>query len=868
MINSWLIGLFYATSIFGDLPTEASIASYHPPVASHVVARNGELLTRFYVEDREFMSLDDIPEKLQQAFIAAEDSRFYEHDGIDLTAFARAMVQNLVRTRHNQRLLGASTITQQLSKQVYAGNQRTVTRKLRELLIAKRLEQALSKDRILELYLNEIFFGRGAYGVKRASEVYFNKPLDQLGIEEIALLASLPKAPSAMSKKSGQKRLLARRNWIIDQMVEAGVIPSVQAWLLKRKEIDIVAEVEPRPAVDNYYLDQVRRDAMDLIGSDRLMRDGLTISVSLDSELQKAAENSLRKGLMVWNSRKRWKGPVEKLTTENWVALSTEQRVDLLQSIEKPKGTTGWHLALVTDPGKRSAAVLLDDGSLCSISAKNLAWARGGSTPSHTNRLVKSGFVVLAEKKDETVEEGVVQNCFLRQVPEINGAIVAIDPNNGQILALAGGFDFWGSEFNRASQARRQPGSAFKPIVYFTALNSGFQPQDLIEDAPLIRVDDEGEIWQPKNADGGYRGTLTLQQALKFSRNIPAIRLAEEVGLERLLSYAQFLGMAKDQGAYPALALGVGETSAIEIAGAYSIIANKGRVVVPSTVNQIRDVSDGLLADIPALTCTYCRSESELSGRIRELLYERKPEITITPQSFEHIRKMLRAVVSGGTGQRVGQGLPKDTSGKTGTTNDYRDAWFVGFTDEIGDTSLLVATYVGYDQPKSLGRGGTGGRAAGPIFRNFMQQAMKIRSQSPKSGAKSLDKLPVAWKEWIPYTVRDSGGLNLRQGPGTGHSVVSYMPASAEIAVHKCQSQWCELSFDGAIGYAHQDYITRVGEPRRNMIDLSQETENLSEHPALTRSPVTLEMIDEWEANFGTREIVESRQEIKYGGIY
>ena len=245
MINSWLIGLFYATSIFGDLPTEASIASYHPPVASHVVARNGELLTRFYVEDREFMSLDDIPEKLQQAFIAAEDSRFYEHDGIDLTAFARAMVQNLVRTRHNQRLLGASTITQQLSKQVYAGNQRTVTRKLRELLIAKRLEQALSKDRILELYLNEIFFGRGAYGVKRASEVYFNKPLDQLGIEEIALLASLPKAPSAMSKKSGQKRLLARRNWIIDQWLKPASFHPSRLGYSKEKKLTLLPRWNP-----------------------------------------------------------------------------------------------------------------------------------------------------------------------------------------------------------------------------------------------------------------------------------------------------------------------------------------------------------------------------------------------------------------------------------------------------------------------------------------------------------------------------------------------------------------------------------------------------------------------------------------------
>ncbi|MDA9009604.1 penicillin-binding transpeptidase domain-containing protein, partial [Alphaproteobacteria bacterium] len=441
-------------------------------------------------------------------------------------------------------------------------------------------------------------------------------------------------------------------------------------------------------------------------------------------------------------------------------------------------------------------------------------------------------------------------------------------PQNGQILALAGGFDFWGSEFNRASQARRQPGSAFKPIVYFTALNSGFRPQDLIEDAPIVRVDDEGEIWEPKNADGGYRGTLTLKQAMQFSRNIPAIRLAEEVGLDRLLAYAQFLGMAKDQGAYPALALGVGETSAIEIAGAYAILANKGRVVVPSTINQIQDVSDGLLVDMPALTCNYCKADSALNGRIREILYDRKPEIVVTPQSFEHIRTMLRAVVAGGTGRRVGQGLPNDTSGKTGTTNDYRDAWFVGFSDKIGDTSLLVATYVGYDQPKSLGRGGTGGRAAGPIFRNFMKKAMAIRSKAAPTVAKSLDKLPTSWKEWAPYTVRDDGGLNLRQGPGTQHSIVGYMPSSAEIAVHLCQAQWCQLSFDGTVGYAHQDYIVKQGEHRANKVDVAKNEGPTTEHPALAQSPITLEMVDDWEANFGPREVVESRQEIRYGGIY
>ena len=445
---------------------------------------------------------------------------------------------------------------------------------------------------------------------------------------------------------------------------------------------------------------------------------------------------------------------------------------------------------------------------------------------------------------------------------------MVVNPQNGQILALAGGFDFWGSEFNRASQARRQPGSAFKPIVYFTALNSGFRPQDLIEDAPIVRVDDEGEIWEPKNADGGYRGTLTLKQALQFSRNIPAIRLAEEVGLDRLLAYAQFLGMAKDQGAYPALALGVGETSAIEIAGAYAILANKGRVVVPSTINQIQDVSDGLLVDMPALTCNYCKADSALNSRIREMLSERKPEIVVTPQSFEHIRTMLRAVVAGGTGRRVGQGLPNDTSGKTGTTNDYRDAWFVGFTDKIGDTSLLVATYVGYDQPKSLGRGGTGGRAAGPIFRNFMQKAMEIRSKAAPVVAKSLDQLPTSWREWTPYRVRDDGGLNLRQGPGTQHSIVGYMPSSAEIAVHLCQDQWCQLSFDGTVGYAHQDYIVKQGEPRTNKVETAENNGPTTEHPALAQSPITLEMVDDWEANFGPREVVESRQEIRYGGIY
>ncbi|MDB5370003.1 MAG: penicillin-binding protein [Roseomonas sp.] len=717
----------------GDLPDHAWLATYQPPQMSRMYAADSKLMAEMALERRVFLPIDAIPKRVQEAFIAAEDQNFWSHHGVDPVALARAVVVNIEGLGGGRRAIGASTITQQVAKNMLVGNDRTILRKVREAILAFRLESAMPKDRILEIYLNEIFLGQQAYGVASAAMNYFNKGLDELTLSETAFLAALPKAPNNFNPNRFPEAARGRRDYVLDRMVDDGVITAAEAQAAKQEPI--VARGRLRPdtvATGQYFTEEVRRELVARFGQDQTTMGGLVVRTSMEPELQAATEKALRDGLMAYDHRRGgWRGPVTKIS-----AAATEW-MPQLEAATRPGGAPPeWKLAVALEVDARSAKLAwLDhpaDGRPAQPrqGALNFAevsgWARPatregrlGAAPRRMQDVLSAGDVVLVESLPARAAEGrnAAQpgRLALRQIPQVQGAVVALDPATGRVLAMAGGYSFEQSWFNRATQAMRQPGSSFKPFVYLPALEMGIPPNQRLLDAPIEIMTPQG-MWRPGNYTRNTNGMVTMRTALEKSLNLVTIRLAQEIGIDKVADAAARFGIIPHMPRVLSMALGAGETTVLRMAAGYGSFVNGGKAVTPTLIDTVQDRFGKLVWRADDRRCEGC--DTPAGGTPPTLVDERK-QITDPIAAYQMV-SLLQGVVQRGTGTRAGAGLNRPIAGKSGTTNDYMDNWFVGFTPE-----LVVAVWVGFDDPRSLGEGETGGGNAAPIFHDVVEAALR-----------------------------------------------------------------------------------------------------------------------------------------------
>ncbi len=719
-----------------DLPDYTRLANYEPPVMTRVHGGDGELIGEFARERRLYVPISAIPPRVVDAFLAAEDKNFYSHGGVDAMGIVRAVFDNVVNVMQDRRLVGASTITQQVAKNFLLSSDVTLDRKLKEALIAIRLEQAFSKDQILELYLNEIYLGIGSYGVAAAALNYFGKPLDELSVAEAAYLATLPKGPNNYHPYRYRERALARRNWVISRMEEEGFITAYEAAEARGTDLEVSLRrrgVQIRDA--SYFVEQVRRELLDMYGEEKLYEGGLSVRTTIDTKLQETVSRELREGLIAYDRRHGWRGPVSHLEPgQNWQ--------EALSALSVPADLEPWTLAAVLDVRTDGVTVglrpqRLGDGSFskeiekAEIPFSEMTWARENVNRIHLGPEVKSpsdvvsvGDVVWVAPVFEDEKKDPVHYALM-QVPAVNGAAVAMDPHTGRVLAMQGGFSFGLSEFNRAVQALRQPGSAFKPFVYAAALDKGFTPASLVLDAPFV-LDQGGDLglWKPENYEKNFNGPSTLRFGIEHSRNLMTVRLAQYVGPQTVSNYARRFGITDDMPPVLSMALGAGETTLMRLVGAYGILDNGGKRVTPTLIDRVQDRFGRTIYRKDDRDCPACNESWEEAkeragnGEVAPPVLPDNREQVENPQTAYQMVSMLEGVVQRGTGSAARKvGVP--LAGKTGTTNDNRDAWFVGFSP-----NLVAGVFVGFDEPLPLGRAETGGRAAAPIFAGIMMDAV------------------------------------------------------------------------------------------------------------------------------------------------
>ncbi|MFC3125193.1 penicillin-binding protein 1A [Pseudoroseomonas globiformis] len=714
-----------------DLPEHAWLADYQPPQMSRIYAANSGLMAELATERRVFLPINAIPPRLQAAFVAAEDQNFWTHPGVDFLALGRATVQNVEGMMSGRRALGASTITQQVAKNMLVGNDRTILRKVREAILAFRLESAMPKERILEIYLNEIFLGQQAYGVASAAMNYFNKGLDELTLGEMAFLGALPKAPNNYNPARFADAAKIRRDWVLDRMAEDGAVTRAEADAAKQEPI--VARGRVRPdlvGTGQYFNEEVRRELVARFGEDQTNMGGLVVRTSMDPELQRATEKALQDGLMSYDRRRGgWRGAVAEISP-----ASTEW-MPQLEEVRRPAGTPeGWRLAvaLTVNAGEARLSWLeRPDGRAQAQPRQGVlpladvsGWARPvnaqgrlGALPRRMGDVLKPGDVVLVEPRaqgNNAQGNGPVR-VSLRQVPQIEGAIVALDPATGRVISMAGGWSFEKSWFNRATQALRQPGSSFKPFVYLPALEMGIPPNQRLLDGPIEIMTPQG-LWKPGNYSGAPRGWVTMRTAIQQSLNLVTIRLAQEVGIGRVAETAARFHVIPNMPRVLSMSLGAGETTVMRMAAAYASFVNGGKEVSPTLIDTVQDRFGKLVWRADNRRCQGCEAGPEAEPP--KLLDERK-QITDPIAAYQMV-SLLQGVVQYGSGRRAGEGLNRPVAGKTGTTNDYMDNWFVGFTPDI-----VVAVWIGFDEPRSLGSGEAGGVNAAPVFHDVVAAALK-----------------------------------------------------------------------------------------------------------------------------------------------
>jgi penicillin-binding protein 1A len=717
-------GIFYMYS--RDLPSHENLAQYTPATISRIYSGEGRIIDEFAQERRLFVASEDIPDLVKQAFISAEDKNFYKHHGYDTRGMVAALIE-AVRSR-GESMRGASTITQQVMKNFLLDGSRSVERKIKEIILATRLEQTLSKDKILELYLNEIFLGQNSYGVAAAAQTYFNKPLSELAPHEAAMLAAMPQAPGKYHPVTAKERVTERRNYVLREMWQNGYID--EATYLSEKDMplqsvqngDFEAFRDALPPRD-YFTDEIRRQLSGVFGEQEFFSGGLTIRATVDPELQAAAAAALRQGLEEYDrSQGVWRGTGKTLPAE--VLGSEVAWREALAKVDVPRDVAAWFPAVVLEVGETSARIgiegVIDDEDGHFIPADDVKWARKrlpdgklGPKAKVAGDLVSVGDVVLV--RTVTNKDGTFNRWSLRQVPEVQGAFMAMDVNTGRVLAMQGGFSYQDSVFNRTTQATRQPGSSFKPFVYAAALDSGFTPATIVVDAP-IEVDTPQGLWTPKNASGKYYGPAPLRTGIEQSRNLMTVRIAQEIGMQTVAGYAERFGVYDRMGPYLANALGAQETTLFKMVAAYAMFANGGERVEPTLVDRVQDRFGKTIYRHDQRVCEDCAAADLPDGQGVRITTNR--ERVMNAITAYQLTSMMQGVVQRGTARGIN--LPVPVAGKTGTTNDAKDVWFIGYTSNI-----TAGCYIGFDQPRTLGGGASGGGFCGPVFERFMKTAIK-----------------------------------------------------------------------------------------------------------------------------------------------
>ena len=689
----------YAAWLFHDMPDAGDLADYHPATATRAYAWDGTLIGEFSRERRIFVPYDAIPAQTAQAFLAAEDHGFFKHGGVDIGGFGRAMAKNVLNLAQGRRLEGGSTITQQVAKNILLTSDQTIGRKLKEAILASQLERTLSKERILELYMNEIWLGYRSYGVGAAAYNYFGKSLSELTLAESAYLAALPKGPDNYHPIRRYGQAVGRRDWIIDQMADLGWVSRADATAAMKQPLKVQAAPSRSQYRDaDYFVEEVRRISLNMkeLGDERLNAGGYYVRTTLDPKLQSAARTALMNGLESYDRRHGWRGAWGKVETlDGWEAIAKKR--------SKPSERRTWRQAVVTSVAGGSVQIRTIEGVVGTLAGADVSWARAG-------RGIGVGDLIFVAPD----EEGPAFR--LKQVPAVNGALVAMEPYSGRVVAMVGGYSFSLSSFNRATQALRQPGSSFKPIVYAAALENGYTPASTVLDAPITLRGYGGQDWSPENYSRDYFGALTLRRGLELSRNTMTVRLAQSIGMAKVSDLAKRVGVTKDMDNVLAMALGAGETTVYRMAGAYSTFVNGGRLVQPHLIELVQDRNGKVIWRADRRECERC-DLGFIGAESPRIL--RTGDQALNPVTAYQITSMLQGAVQRGTATQA-LSLGKPVGGKTGTTNDYRSAWFMGFSPH-----LVVGVYIGFDDNRSLGNNETGSVAAVPIFVDFMGVALK-----------------------------------------------------------------------------------------------------------------------------------------------
>ena len=699
-----------------NIPDYKFLMNYKPPVSSKVYSGDGDLVADFSKEKRIFVPFNSIPKNVIEAFLSAEDKNFFSHPGVDAKGVLRAIVKNIQNVMTSKRLEGASTITQQVAKNFLLTNEVSLNRKIKEAILAFRIERALTKERILELYLNQIYLGSGSYGVAAASLEYFDKSIKELNYSEAALLAALPKAPSKYNPYRNIKLAKFRRNLVLKNMFDNDFINFEKYQNLKKENINLKKNKKVFLEDAQYYIEDVRKNIIEKFTYEKVYKQGFNINTPINLKLQKIATEALRSGLLSYDKRKGWHG----------VLLNKEYNSSWSQDLEKYnlENSIGWKIAIIKKINQFSVGIETNDSLSGIIEYQDITW-----TKKEFNEILKTGDIIYVKKIDG--------NKFsLKQIPKINGGIVVMDPYTGRILSLSGGFSFKKSEFNRASQALRQPGSVFKPFVYALALENNYTPSSLILDAPLVL--DQGsdqKLWKPENYGKKFYGLSTLRVGLEKSRNLMTVRVAQNLGIDKIANFSEKLGIYEDPEELLSISLGSAETTLLKLTSAYSVFVNGGKLVEPILIDRVQDSEGNTIVNNEKRFCINCDQISYMSNDYPKIKDNYKQ--VFSPQTAYQITTILEGVVQRGTGKKLRK-LKLNLAGKTGTTNENTDTWFIGFT-----SNLVIGVYVGMDNPKPLGKFETGSKVALPIFESFVKKAINKSDARPFKASEGITMMVI-----------------------------------------------------------------------------------------------------------------------------
>ena len=709
-----IIGILWNFS--NNIPDYKFLKSYKPPVSSKVYSANGELVSDFSKEKRIFVPYSSIPQNVINAFLSAEDKNFFSHPGVDAKGVLRAVFNNINNIMTSKRLEGASTITQQVAKNFLLTNEVSINRKIKEAILAFRIERALAKERILELYLNQIYLGSGAYGVAAASLEYFDKSIKELNYIEAAMLAALPKAPSKYNPYRNIELAKFRRDLVLKNLFENKFINFTEYRDFKSQKIELNKPKKVFLEDAQYYIEDVRKKVIETLSYEKVYKQGFNINTPINLKLQKIATESLREGLVDYDRRKGWRGPINNKKLNNKWSENLDE-----YEIEK---SINWKIAIVKKIDKFSAEIETRDKKKGIINYKDITW-----TKKEFDNLFKIGDIIYVKQISN-------KNFSLQQIPKINGGIVVMDPFTGRVIAISGGFSFKSSEFNRASQALRQPGSAFKPFVYALALENNYTPSSLVLDAPLVL--DQGsdlKMWKPENYGKKFYGPSTLRVGLEKSRNLMTVRIAQKIGVKNLTKFSKDLGIYDNPEELLSISLGSAETTLLKLTSAYSAFVNGGRLVSPILIDRIQDSEGNTILNNEKRKCSNCLKISFTGSEYPNINNPYKQ--VFSPQTAYQITSLLEGVIKRGTGKKL-RDLNLNLAGKTGTTNENTDTWFIGFT-----SNLVIGVYVGMDNPQPLGKFETGSKTALPIFKKFIKEAVKKSDARPFKVSKGITMMVI-----------------------------------------------------------------------------------------------------------------------------